>query len=245
MSDFEVLSDSELAAQAVAVMQTDPDHDRDESWAVVKALQRRGNQSVFEQARTWCGAPDAGLRRLGANVLGQLGAASLHPFADASTPLLESLLVDADESVVSCALVALGHLGTGDVARISSLASSQSDRVRYSVAWCLGLRDGAPALATLIALSRDTDPEVRDWATFAIAQQSEVDSPEVRQALVDRLDDTDAETRGEAMVGLAKRGDTRAEAAVAAAMTQTDVNPLVLEAADLIAERRRQATDSA
>jgi HEAT repeat protein len=220
-------------------MQDDPEHDRDESWALVRALQRRGSQAVFEQARAWCGAPDAGLRRLGANILGQLGVAMGRPFAGPSTPILDSLLDDADESVVSCALIALGHLETGDSARICSLASSPSDRVRYSVAWCLGRRDDTRAVATLIALSRDADAEVRDWATFGVGSLSDADNSEIRQALVDRLDDSDGDTRAEAMVGLARRGDTRADAAVAAALSQPDPGSLVYEAAELIAQRER------
>ena len=239
MADLTALSDAELCALAVAAMEADPEHDRDESWAIVSALRRRGSQAVFDQARAWCGARDAGLRRLGANVLGQLGPAGERPFASVSTPLLEGLLGDPDESVVSCALTALGHLGTGDTATICALASSPSDRVRYSVAWCLGRRHQPQALATLIALSRDLDAEVRDWATFGLGSLADADGPEIRQALVDRLDDDDAETRAEAMLGLVRRNDPRGDHAVAAALTQPDVRSQVQEAADLIAQRGR------
>jgi HEAT repeat protein len=241
MEDADDLSDSDLMDRAVAVMQSDPEHDQDDSWAFVRALQRRASESVFQQARTWCGADDAGLRRLGANVLGQLGAAAEHPFAAVSTPVLEGLLGDPDESVVSCALTALGHLGTGETMTICALASSPSDRIRYNVAWCLGLREDPEALATLIALSRDPDAEVRDWATFGVGSLSDADSPEIRQALVDRLDDDDAETRAEATLGLVKRGDGRGDAAVAAALSRPDVRPQVQEAADLIAQRAQAA----
>jgi HEAT repeat protein len=241
MSDLAELSDAELARRAVAVMHDDPEHDRDESWAFVRALQRRGNQPVFQQAGAWCASPDAGLRRLGANVLGQLGAASGHPFASASTPILEGLLADPDESVVSSALVALGHLGVGDIATICALASSPSDLVRYKVAWCLGMRDDDPlALTTLLALTRDSDAEVRDWATFGVGTLFDADGPDIRQALVDRLDDSDAETRGEAMVGLARRGDTRADAAIAAAASDPSAGALVHDAAEIVAARRAQ-----
>jgi HEAT repeat protein len=139
--------------------------------------------------------------------------------------------------------VALGHLDTGDIERICALASSRSDRVRDSVAFCLGKRDEALALATLIALSRDVDPEVRDWATFGIGSLSDADRPEIRQALVDRLDDSDADPRAEAMVGLAARGDTRADAAIAAALSDPDAGSLVQEAADIVARRGQPDDD--
>jgi HEAT repeat protein len=62
----------------------------------------------------------------------------------------------------------------------------------------------------LIPLTRDTSSEVRSWATFGIGTMIDLDLPEIRQALTDRLDDTDRETRSEAVVGLANRGDPRA-----------------------------------
>jgi HEAT repeat protein len=243
MDDLASVSDADLLARAAAALADDPEPEDAEFWALVGAVRRRGSQTVFDQASAWCLAPDPALRRLGANILGQLGQPEGHPFAAVSTPLLERLLTDADDSVVSCALVALGHLDTGDNDHICRLASSDSNRVRHSVAWCLGRRDDAQARATLIALSRDTDPDVRDWATFGFGSLSDVDSPEIRQALVDRLDDSDADTRAEAMVGLAARSDTRADAVVAAALSDPAAGSLVQEAADLIARRQRLGDD--
>jgi hypothetical protein len=72
-------------------------------------VRRRGSPEVFEQTSAWCSSPDPALRRLAANILGQLGPADVRPFAAVSTPLLERLLADADASVASCALIALGH----------------------------------------------------------------------------------------------------------------------------------------
>ncbi len=74
------------------------------------------------------------------------------------------------------------------------------------------------ALPELLQLSRDTEAEVRNWATFAIGSQlgvkddadSFVDAPELRQALAERLTDADEETRAEAALGLALRGDASA-----------------------------------
>ena len=40
-----------------------------------------GNQTVFDQADAWCVSPDPALRRLGANILGQLGRSDGKPFA--------------------------------------------------------------------------------------------------------------------------------------------------------------------
>jgi HEAT repeat protein len=58
-------------------------------------------------------------------------------------------------------------------------------------------------------LSNDDDVEVRDWATYALAQANDLDSPAVLNALWARVSDPDPDTRAEAMVGLALRGDAR------------------------------------
>jgi hypothetical protein len=99
-------------------------------------------------------------------------------------------------------------------------------------------------MADLTALS---DAELCAQAVAALETDPEHDRDDfwaiVRQALVDRLDDTDDETRFEAMLGLARRGDTRADAAVAAAMAQPDAHSLVQDAADFIARRGQRDDD--
>ncbi|QPJ62057.1 MAG: hypothetical protein G3M70_09315 [Candidatus Nitronauta litoralis] len=50
---------------------------------------------------------------------------------------------------------------------------------------------------------------MRDWATFGFAQQINSDTPAIRKALFERLEDSDTDTRGEVLVGLARRKDPR------------------------------------
>jgi len=65
------------------------------------------------------------------------------------------------------------------------------------------------AVNTLINLSEDKVISVRNWATFGIGTQIEIDTLEIREALWNRIDDKDEETRFEAIVGLALRKDSR------------------------------------
>ncbi len=78
--------------------------------------------------------------------------------------------------------------------------------------------DDLDAIAGLIELSCDLDDDTRDWATFGLGSQTSLDTPELRDALAARLTDTDPEIRGEAMIGLARRGDERAHPAIEAAL---------------------------
>jgi hypothetical protein len=70
----------------------------------------------------------------------------------------------------------------------------------------IGEPDG-PVLDTLIRLTRDTDPEVRNWATFGLGFQLEADTPAIRAALWERTHDDDNEAREEGIRGLARRHD--------------------------------------
>ena len=103
--------------------------------------------------------------------------------------------------------------------------------MREAVVHALLPRDEPLAHRTLIELSRDIEPEVRDWATFGLGTCSKVDSSEIRAALAARLDDEDDETRGEALFGLAKRKDPCVLSAIARELVRDEVSELAIEAA--------------
>jgi HEAT repeat protein len=231
MRELEAIPTGELLARVAMAAERDPTHEAADRWALVCELHRRGESSVFRAAATWCASQHALLRCLGADVLGQLGFEARLPFASESQPILTSLLSDPDTAVISCALVALGHLDVGDPQAICSLASHASEDVRYSVAFCLGKRDDDLSRQTLVALTSDPDVDVRNWATFGLGSLSEFDSPAVREALASRLSDPDCEVRREAMCGLAARGDARAVAAILNELQQDNVSALAIEAA--------------
>jgi HEAT repeat protein len=87
------------------------------------------------------------------------------------------------------------------------------------------------AVDALIDLSHDQDAQVRDWATFALGEQIPLDTPVVREALADRLADPDDETRHEAIMGLALRGDRRVIPIIARELASDSVHYLAVEAA--------------
>ena len=97
-----------------------------------------------------------------------------------------------------------------NIPALRGLRDHPDPRVRYAVVFGLSGIDDDLAVDTLIELSADVDPHVRDWATFGLGTQIDRDDPAVRDALMARLEDPDKETRGEAIRGLATRGDTRA-----------------------------------
>lgn len=231
MEPFEALATATILCRAEGVFSGDSD----ERWALVHELQRRGEPEIFRAASAWCLSDEPRLRRLGADVLGQLGYDESHPFADDSTQILVELLGDEDADVVANALIALGHLGRGSANVIARLASHDDARVRYAVAVCLGPRAEDDAIQALLGLTKDDDRDVRDWATFGLGDMGHADSPQIRAVLADRLLDVDDEIRGEAMVGLANRGVTEVIPAILDELRRTG-SVLAVRAAGILRE---------
>jgi hypothetical protein len=120
--------------------------------------------------------------------------------------------------------------------------ASPDPRVREAVARALPFVVGNPpareAVAALVGLSADDDPDVRYWATSGLGSLLEVDGPAIRHALVVRLDDTDAHTRAEAILGLAWRRDGRAVALLLAELERGAGGDAVLRGAAYLGDAR-------
>ncbi|WP_221329678.1 HEAT repeat domain-containing protein [Actinoplanes sp. L3-i22] len=143
---------------------------------------------------------------------------------------------------------ALGHLG--DPRAVEPLGAWRSHpvvHVRWTV--CLALTRFASrdddALRYLVELTADPEPMVRDWSCCGLYQAGR-DTPEVRRALMVRLDDDDAVTRAEALRALALFGERRAVQPLLDALDRPpeagddetgEVAGLVAEALSLLADR--------
>jgi|ERR1039458_2362839 HEAT repeat protein len=213
------------------------DYDDDAPWEAVQALRRVGTRGVFEKAATWCGSTDPLTRARGADVLAQLGKTVEHPsnnFPEDSYSVITGLLRRETETrPLAAAIAALGHLDDPRaVPLIVNFYSHPSSEVRFDVAFALGcFPNETLSVATLLRLVQDEDENVRDWATFGLGVLGNSDSPDIRNALTQRLSDSNEDVREEAMVGLGKRKDPRVLSALLAALAQPVVTYRVIEAA--------------
>jgi methionyl-tRNA formyltransferase len=181
-------------------------------WApYLSALAHRGDEAVLFRAQAMSKDEDPVARGVAAYLLGQLGT-PVRTFPAESAASLEAMAAgEHDLEVLAAIAHGFGHLGEAyGVDTLLRLAAHPEARVREAVAIALAGRGSDRALHALIELSRDDDSDVRDWATFALGSLAPQDTPELRDALVERLQDPHAETRLEAVHGLAVRGDARA-----------------------------------
>ena len=199
---------------------------------IVEVLQARGNREVFELACKLCEAPTSHHRQVGVWILSQ-NMVPDKTFAADSVPVLLRLLEREQHVYVLQAIgIALGHLrDPRAILALAGLKHHPAAEVRYGVVQGLSGHDDLLAVGTLIELSTDSDRDVRDWATFAIGSLIDTDSPAIREALLTRLTDEDDETRGEALVGLASRGDERVVEPLLRELSLAKVGSLAVEAA--------------
>jgi HEAT repeat protein len=205
---------------------------------IIGEMCRRTDRLAFEAARSLARSDHAGQQVLGLDILGEIGYPHNRPFAEETLPVLVAACGDSEPEVLGSAITALGRLADprGLAAVLRHLAHPDDD-VRLAAAAALPAVAGDPpageAVAALIRLSADPDPEVRDWATFGLGSQLDADSVPVRQALAACLDDTGADTAGEALVGLARRRDPRALPVLLSRLEDSPGNLVVEAAAEL------------
>lgn len=212
--------------------------DDDAAWSAIRELHVRGDEESFAAAMGLLQSSSAKARGRGADVLAQLGSPS--PSAElrsrCADALLEVLARETSATVLESIGVALGHLqDPRAVGALSPLRKHDAPEVRLAVALGVLPHSTPEAAATLIELSSDVDDDVRNWATFGL-RGLELDTPALREALIQRLSDEHAEVRGEALLGLAERHDGRVVEPLRRELTKQIVGVLAVEAAGALGD---------
>lgn len=183
--------------------------DEEAYWELIRTLHGRGTEIEFKIASDLTRSHDAIRRQIGADILGQLGWGN-QAFREESISLLIGLLSDQVEDVIASAAFSLGHRKSLEaIEPLRKHLKHLNPRVRFGVAFGLIGLDDLSAIEGLIILSNDTDYDVRNWATFGLGSQCDIDTGELREALINRSEDPDPEIRGEALIGLARRKDAK------------------------------------
>ena len=187
---------------------------------------------MLQAATLLCRSADAHERFVGASVLAQLGAPEI-PFARERFEILSELIsTEKQPSVLGAAATAFGQLNNPRVFPILlRLRQHLNAEVRFGVVTGLLSSKAPEAIQILIDLSTDKNNDIRNWATFGLGSLIDSDTPAIREALLRRVVDEVAEIRGEALVGLTTRRDSRAIPFVMKELASASVTSLAVEAA--------------
>jgi HEAT repeat protein len=212
--------------------------DEDLAEEAIGALQlHHASRDLFEQACQFCRSNDAHERRVGADILAQLGEPCDTFHEEAVVALLSMLEQEQEPRVLLSIGSALGfRADPRAIEPLTHFKNHSESRVRFGVVSGMRGHEEELAIQTLIELSTDPDTDVRDWATFGLGSQIETDTPAIREVLFARLTDEDEETRSEAMVGLARRHDPRMVEPLLAKLKEGWYDRNLFEAAEKIGD---------
>ncbi|NJL64711.1 MAG: hypothetical protein HC903_26465 [Methylacidiphilales bacterium] len=216
-------------------------------WDLVSILRSRGGDEEFIAASKLCESINSKDRTLGVNILAQLGTIQKEFRNLERGDILLNLLSqkEKDSDVLAAIGYAFGHLKDArGILPLIKLKNHVDSDVRMGVVFGLICQEDESAIQTLIELSADEDEDVRNWATFGLGSQIAIDTQEIRDALYQRIisevgkDDTIAEIRGEALLGLAIRKDERVIEPLIGELESDRIGRLSVEAALEIGDNR-------
>lgn len=219
-----------------------PDESSEHFWNVIDDIARH-NDDLLEIVSSLIKSNDKSERVVAADIMGRVGIYQPQYLDRFLHVLVESASVEGNNDVQWAIAHAVRDIPDRQAASIlERYAYHEDPDVRLEVATGLPhsieTNDSGSALDTLLDLTRDENSDVRDWATFGIGSLIDMDSENIRQYLVDRLDDVNGDVRAEAMMGLARRHDDRVLDALAGELRTPTVGTLVVRAASEFADRR-------
>ena len=184
-------------------------------WNNINELQNRPNQFVYDTAYKLAQSSDEKERIIGIYVLAQLGF-DPRMYQQKTVDLYFDLLKNETSLKVLVALLSsIGHnndrLSTKQINQLINfnLKNHHLSTIRYYVVMSLLSVKDDSAISTLIELSNDCFSNIRNWATFGLGSQIEIDNPTIKKSLWNRVNDIDEETKMEAIIGLSERKDEK------------------------------------
>jgi HEAT repeat protein len=218
-------------------------YDEETRWELIAGIMDECPDDVFEASTGLVRGEHERERTLGADILGRLVGTDPEAGLDVERTLLPALQNECAPHAIASMVAALGHVGDANaLPQVIPLARHPDAGVRLAVAFAVTTISPRPlsdeVKLGLIRLSRDEDPEVRDWATFGLGTLSIEESPEVTAALLARASDPYHEARAEALFGLAVRRDPRAVPHLIRALASAQVQGREVDAAAEAADPR-------
>jgi HEAT repeats len=198
-------------------------------------------EAAYDLATVRLTSPDPVIRMLAVDLLGVLGEARTDMRPAVARALCDATIGETDGEVHLALARACGTAkDPGCLPALFGLAGHASSEVRRTVAeamaWALLEDPAGPGIDLLADLTRDDDPEVRNWATFSLGWQLAVDGDTIRAALWERIDDPYPEVREEAARGLARRRDRRSTPYIAELLARDDAHVHTFDAAAFLHE---------
>lgn len=202
-------------------------------WNYISELRKRKTEDIFEKSISLTKSENINEKKIGINVLAQFGFPRKHKSRILKT-FFNLLKTEKDKNVISLIFYGIGHnnekLTEKQIEQICAFKNHKSINVKFSLISAILSIEQNLAVETLIELSNDKNSEIRDWATFGIGTQIDVNNENIEKALWNRINDKDIDTKNEAIVGLAKRNVIGINKIIKTEIIGNEFNTLIFEA---------------
>lgn len=198
-------------------------------WNNIVALRARPGDTIFTRCHELATTGNEQEKILAVNVLAQLGGTPRPFYAQSIALYFDMLETTRTPKLISTILYAVGHnnkqLSAAQICHIATFSRHPRKDVRSAVVYALLTVNDPVAIDTLILLSTDKVADIRNWATFGLGTQLENRDAHIINALWNRINDTNEDTRLEAIAGLAHREDPRVKDMPELAQLSDFMNP--------------------
>lgn len=207
-------------------------------WDNISALRKIVTEEVFDRAFQLANSTIEKEKIIGIDVLVQLGHTPR--FRQKETLVLCFKLLEQKQpsEVLSSILYGIGHnnenITKHQADKLCIFKDHPTSEVREGLVFALLKIEYYTPINTLIFLSKDKIADIRNWATFGLGTQIEKSNKKIINALWERVDDTDEETKMEAIVGLAKRNENVKNVIIKELTQQDEFGSLLFEAIEIV-----------
>ena len=210
-------------------------------WDNIHELRKRPNKKVYNQAFKLANSKTEKEKIIGIYLLAQLG---FDPrFQQQKTVDLYFKLLEYEKSpkVISAILSSIGHnnenINENQILKLIKFKNHTFSEIRFQLVLALSGLKNKNAIKTLIELSKDKYSDIRNWSTFALGSQIELNNTEITKALWNRINDENQETKLEAIVGLTNRKDSRIKEIIKRELKNGEYGTLLFDAIETLNDK--------
>jgi hypothetical protein len=203
-------------------------------WDNIILLRSRPSKELFLKCVELTKSKEQKNRIIGIDILAQLGLPPRQFLKQTLKLYFDLLNTETTPEVLISLLYAIGHnngkLNKEQIEKICSFSNNENKLVKEGLVYSLLGINNLTAVEVLIKLSTDKSSHIRNWATFGLGTQIIRNNKSIREALWNRVNDRHQETKLEAIVGLAKRKDSRVNKIIKRELVNREYAPLLFEA---------------
>lgn len=182
-------------------------------WNAIFELREFVDSEMIVKCFEFINSNNEKLQIIGIDILSQLGTNRKLFSKKLIKYIFELLKISESQKLITSCLIAISHNNTEltnkQILLLQKFKDSKSKEIRYSLVFSLSKIDNQHAIETLIKLSNDKSPKIRDWSLFGLGTLIKTDNIEIREVLYKHCFDKDNQAKQEAIKGLSNRKDKR------------------------------------